>query len=259
MYVYRGRLDWLNHAENETLTIIFPGTFDLQQPVYAIWQWTTDTKGGAKTPCLCEGVINRVSETTDANKRTIRFHEAQYYTFDGHVSLPDQNTLTVTMHKEHGKIKSRAIVLHLSYSSPDPASCRIYIGKLNYAKNAVDETMLVLVPNALEVDQPVCIYWQWTKDSWGARKREEDYRGVIDVAKKTGMGMELQFFFRNDTYYKFIGEVDSMGEAMTLKMLHGPKTPIGYVTLTWRNKEAFREWVCELLLRGFERAWLYAY
>ncbi len=38
MFIYNGKLNWLNYASNETIIIVFPAGFALNDPVSAYWQ-----------------------------------------------------------------------------------------------------------------------------------------------------------------------------------------------------------------------------
>ena len=42
MFIYNGKFTWLNYASNETITVVFPAGFALNDPVSAYWQWSTD-------------------------------------------------------------------------------------------------------------------------------------------------------------------------------------------------------------------------
>ena len=42
MFIYNGKFNWPDYASNETITIIFPAGFSLNDPVSAFWQWSVD-------------------------------------------------------------------------------------------------------------------------------------------------------------------------------------------------------------------------
>ena len=46
----------------------------------------------------------------------------------------------------------------------------IYNGKLNWYDYAIDETITIVFPAGLALNDPVCAYWQWTKDGAGNKK-----------------------------------------------------------------------------------------
>ena len=49
MFIYNGKFNWLQpEATNETITIIFPAGFALNDPVSAYWQWSVDAEGHKK-------------------------------------------------------------------------------------------------------------------------------------------------------------------------------------------------------------------
>ena len=46
MFIYNGKFNWAGKtaasASNETITVVFPAGFALNDPVSAYWQWSTD-------------------------------------------------------------------------------------------------------------------------------------------------------------------------------------------------------------------------
>ena len=48
MFIYNGKFNWLEYASNETITVVFPTGFALNDPVSAYWQWTVDAQGNKK-------------------------------------------------------------------------------------------------------------------------------------------------------------------------------------------------------------------
>ena len=43
MFIYNGKFTCQN-ASNETITVVFPAGFELNDPVSAYWQWSNDPK-----------------------------------------------------------------------------------------------------------------------------------------------------------------------------------------------------------------------
>ena len=48
MFIYNGKFNWLDYASDETITVVFPAGFALNDPVSAYWQWTVDAQGNKK-------------------------------------------------------------------------------------------------------------------------------------------------------------------------------------------------------------------
>ncbi len=48
MFIYNGKFNWFNYASNETITIVFPAGFALNDPVSGYWQWSTEDSGNKK-------------------------------------------------------------------------------------------------------------------------------------------------------------------------------------------------------------------
>ncbi|OAE21589.1 hypothetical protein AXG93_221s1080 [Marchantia polymorpha subsp. ruderalis] len=106
MLVYRGKINWLKSAVNETCTFVFPKGFAVGDPVYTAWQWTENSSGDPKANHFVEGHIN--TDYVLNGKRTIRFHEENYRhdgVFDATISS-DEKSIVVTMVKnQDGKEK----------------------------------------------------------------------------------------------------------------------------------------------------------
>ncbi|KAG7096267.1 hypothetical protein E1B28_003715 [Marasmius oreades] len=64
MYIYNGKLNWYEYAVNETITVVFPAGFALNDPVCAFWQWTVDGAGNKKAMTTPLGFINTVDTST---------------------------------------------------------------------------------------------------------------------------------------------------------------------------------------------------
>ncbi len=49
MFIYNGNLGNCQYGPNETITVVFPARFELEDPVSAYWQWSNDPKLNKKT------------------------------------------------------------------------------------------------------------------------------------------------------------------------------------------------------------------
>ncbi|KAM5542423.1 hypothetical protein V8D89_003882 [Ganoderma adspersum] len=70
--MFNGKLNWFQYASNETITVVFPTGFALNDPVSAHWQWTADgndsKKARARGCCRTPRAISR--RTTSSRSRT---------------------------------------------------------------------------------------------------------------------------------------------------------------------------------------------
>ncbi|QRV97881.1 kinase domain protein [Ceratobasidium sp. AG-Ba] len=76
----------------------------------------------------------------------------------------------------------------------------VYVGKLNWLTYARNECVTIVFPAGFALNDPVCVYWQWTIGSKGNRKRNHPQIGLITRAVKTSTGCSVTFPFE---YYTF--------------------------------------------------------
>jgi hypothetical protein len=198
MRVYRGKLNWSNFAVNETCSFVLPGTFDVGQPVYAIWQWTKDSEGNSKPNVFLQGHVN--TDTVSEGARIVGFHYENYYKFDAVVGSDDG--LTVTMRNPNGD-KSKAIALKLTYNDSGSSKFLIYTGKYNEVPYANDEMMTVIMSPTLSFGSTIGIFWQWTSD-WGHTKKVmQSYVGTVTSYQQNASQIKLEFISA-EAYYKIL-------------------------------------------------------
>lgn len=166
-----------------------------------------------------EGAINSVTTVKDEYK--IGFFHERLLRFDAVVAA-DAKQITVTMNRSNRR--SSPITLQLSYSEPSilpqSAKCLVYTGKLNWLNYAVDDMIIVVVPNSLDWGEPICAYWQWTVNPKRAEKSNHDAVGFVDSSTKAG-----KITFHANKNYSFEGEVANAGDKLTLTM-RSPKCNI---------------------------------
>ncbi|KAH5308540.1 hypothetical protein HBI12_156770 [Parastagonospora nodorum] len=90
--IWTGTIDFHEWAKNESFVVIAPQGLGNSKPVVAIWQWSKDNKGVAKT--LSYGVSKQVSEAETPAK--FSFTQNEYYTLDCQVVAATKG-LTVTV------------------------------------------------------------------------------------------------------------------------------------------------------------------
>ncbi|KAI9764509.1 MAG: hypothetical protein M1839_005889 [Geoglossum umbratile] len=211
MYIYCGKLNWLQYAVNETFTVVFPSTFSKGDPVNAFWQWTVDKDGKKKTNNNYVGTISRADPSTS---KLVLFGPDDYYNFDA-VKSEDGKILTVTLRsKSHSEPSSAMKLDRVTSNVPDPSrqiGCSIYSGKLNYYSFASNEMITVIIPASYGFKVPIVAVWQWTKDAEGAsnKTRIQTQDAIDDI-----QGNSMTFFKAN--YYQFSGT--ESGKDLKLKM-----------------------------------------
>jgi hypothetical protein len=220
MRVYRGKLNWYNYAVNESCTFVFPGSFDVGQPVYALWQWTKDAAGTAKGNVFLEGHVN--ADSVVDGKRKILFHYENYYHFDAVIGS-DEKSISLTMWKDaNGKIeKANPTTLDLALHNKDTSKFLIYIGKYTEAPYADNEMITVIGSPSIYYGNPIGVFWQWTKDAQGAEKVMQTYTGTVTSFHQANDGIKLEFI-KPENYYKFDMRVDNQFQKMKLRIANDP-------------------------------------
>ncbi|KAF9521424.1 hypothetical protein CPB83DRAFT_900746 [Crepidotus variabilis] len=219
MYIYRGKFNWEDYAENEQFTIIFPSDFDLGQDVFASWTLRDKSK------VILSGSIDTV--TPSENKIGI-FASLSYsidITFpDGD---PDNTTLTANVYHSFKDINTspQATTLQRDYHITDqfklgsksfvaaPIS-RIYYGTLTTTNNdAKNELFILVIPHIVLPGEPLCAYWMWS-----AGKTNVNVTGSISSVT----GLKLVFTSSTELYTiegKDPGAVSPMNITLTYRQV----------------------------------------
>jgi hypothetical protein len=215
MKVYRGKINWFNYAVNENCTFVFPKGFAVGDPVYTAWQWTKHSSGAPKVNHFVEGHVNMDSVVD--GKRTIRFHEENYYHFDATISS-DEKSIVVTMWKDaDGKVeKAKPTTLDLAMTSGTSALV-LYIGKYTEPPYADNEMIMVIASPNLYYGNAIGVFWQWTKDSTGKEKVPQTYTGTVTDFEQDSSGIKVEFI-KDSNYYKFSMKVDNSLKNMKLRI-----------------------------------------
>lgn len=105
--------------------------------------------------------------------------------------------------------------LSLSHTDPVPL---VYVGKLDWFNYAVNEMITIVVPSpgSYNTGDTVCVYWQWTVDATGAKKKNRDFVGPMEVLSTAGDGSETLRI--PVEYYTFDGVVSAGKETLTMTM-----------------------------------------
>ncbi|KAK0507421.1 hypothetical protein JMJ35_010459 [Cladonia borealis] len=236
MHIYRGKVQYVGDKEAahlEQLTIILLTSFGLGEPVYICWQWTkaTDADGDSKTNVIAQqfGTINSVQP--DGDDIRIDFYSNGDYLFEALAlagTVPPFSSLRVWPKPNDGSILVKRFLLAADkvYScQTSPTSQRpwnSYVGKLTFNasdtdNNSVnDETILVCLPETCAVNDPVCVYFQWTTKTDGSKKVNENLEGKLQSVDFSDGKLKIKF--SAGTNYSFEGTYSAVGDSLELKM-----------------------------------------
>jgi hypothetical protein len=103
----------------------------------------------------------------------------------------------------------------------------IYRGKMNWDDYADNEEFTVILPfGTSRLDDPIHLYWQWTKAATGATKLNVLARTTITSAIQTAVKGEAGFSCVHDDYYTFDITSKQSGEQLSVYM----RNPKGYTS-----------------------------
>ncbi|KAF8186599.1 hypothetical protein K438DRAFT_1835903 [Mycena galopus ATCC 62051] len=196
MYVYVGKLNWFECAQNECITVVFPAGFALMDPVCAYWQWTVDATGNAKSNCTQEAFITSVTNTADQYHLRFPF---SYYAFEGSVSA-DFSSLFLRMSNPQGEWQDVSLSL-LRGDAARRARASAFTGKLHWFQHSLNEMVTLVIPGEVANGEPVILSHQWTKDGAGNLKANHTVSGTLRTVNVRSNG-DLSATF-DDGYYTF--------------------------------------------------------
>ncbi|PIL37640.1 hypothetical protein GSI_01334 [Ganoderma sinense ZZ0214-1] len=199
MFIYNGKFNWFQGAQNETITLVFPAGFALNDPVSAYWQWTNDAIVNKKASVSSSGVINSHTVTADGYDR-IHFSFG-YYTFDVTLTA-DFKTLTMT-------IRSQATTsgpFDLAVTHINPANIRsttVYTGSLEWFSYAKGEMTTLVVPYGVTEGAFFGLYHQWTVNAEGVEKANARINGAFQNVEYHADGSTTAVYKANYYTYTF--------------------------------------------------------
>ncbi|KAI0667597.1 hypothetical protein C8Q78DRAFT_312143 [Trametes maxima] len=213
MYVFNGKFNWLDYAENENITVVVPVGFALNDPICAYWQWTDDGEGNKKVNKSQVGVISSVANSVDGYH--IGFTFENYYRFDATFS-DDRSSLTFTISSPEGNL-SDPFTLPLQYGDASSIpSTSVYTGKLNWLTYAYDEMVTLVVPSGVFDGAPVGLYHQWTVSKEGDAKRNHSVNSTFRAVTVGNNGDVTGTF--DDGYYTFEVTIPDGGQGAHIYM-----------------------------------------
>ncbi|KAF5645130.1 hypothetical protein F52700_2330 [Fusarium sp. NRRL 52700] len=174
MFIYQGKLNWPELADNETFTVIFPnGVVRANDPVYVFTQWTKDSNRVLKSKFFQTIVVSDVKQLAKTTDISFNLSGPRY-------------SYAVTTEQNYAKIKvdmsgpggQKNIALDRVWKPEGEvdhdAALRIWAGSIVIEENvngsAKDEQAIFVLPEDNKDGKPVISSWQWTKDSAGKAK-----------------------------------------------------------------------------------------
>ncbi|KAJ4250216.1 hypothetical protein NW762_012031 [Fusarium torreyae] len=186
MFVYQGKLNFLQWAQDEPFVIVLPtGVVRPGDNAYISSQWT-ETLNRRKNINFFEAlVVDKVTKTEDGGDS---FQLAStHYKWDI-TAGPSYEKLNVSMSNLAGERKKMDI--DRVYHTKGPASKEssyIWTGYLKWQQTAAanQEPVTVIVPEGLGADKPALALWQWTKASNGKQRVPYVLNGIQKVPSST--------------------------------------------------------------------------
>ncbi|KAF5703547.1 hypothetical protein FMUND_12949 [Fusarium mundagurra] len=172
MFIYQGKFDWPEYADNETFTIIFPhGVVRANDPVYLFTQWTKDWNRVRKSKFFQSIVVSDVKQLSNTTDISFNLSGARY-------------NFAITTEQNYAKVKvdmssrgsQKTFTLNRVWKPEGKvdhdAALRIWAGsiKIDDGASAIDEQAIFVLPEDYKDGKPVISSWQWTRDSAGKAK-----------------------------------------------------------------------------------------
>ncbi|KAJ3540849.1 hypothetical protein NM208_g4879 [Fusarium decemcellulare] len=229
MFVYQGKLNWLDYADNETFTIIFPkGVVRVDDPVYLFSQWTQDSEGAKKGNWFQTIIVQDLKKHPKSNDVTFTLPGA-WYKF---VITTEQNYAKIKVDMSNRTGAKESTVLNREWQAQgEPAkgaSLRIWTGNITWRDNAVNEQAIFMLPEGYGDGRPVVSSWQWTKDGSGNYKTPS-FKGASMKALQSDSGF-AKFSF--NAYYDITCTWELNTEKLAVKLKgDGQEAEVGKLDL----------------------------
>ncbi|KAF5677183.1 hypothetical protein FDENT_9265 [Fusarium denticulatum] len=176
MFIYQGKFNWPELADNETFTVIFPnGVVRANDPVYVFTQWTKDSNRVLKSKFFQTIVVSDVKQLAKTTDVSFNLSGPRY-------------SYAITTEQNYAKIKvdmsgpggQKTIALDRVWKPEGEvdhdAALRIWAGSVRIPDSAtvhgsaIDEQAIFVLPEDNKDGKPVISSWQWTKDAAGKAK-----------------------------------------------------------------------------------------
>ncbi|KAF4945308.1 hypothetical protein FGADI_12048 [Fusarium gaditjirri] len=170
MFIYRGRFNWGQWAQDETAVIILPsGPIRAGDIVWFLSQWTTGTPQfkAEKFNMAQRLPVHQLSKTKKGDD--IFTSEPVYFNWEI-TSSDGYEKLHVVISRDGDKSEMEFNRIWVPEGEWLRECGRLWLGKINWTTLATDEFCLFIVPEGFGEGRPVHAMWQWTKDSEGKEK-----------------------------------------------------------------------------------------
>ncbi|KAE9391220.1 hypothetical protein BT96DRAFT_1061792 [Gymnopus androsaceus JB14] len=112
----------------------------------------------------------------------------------------------------------------------------VYVGKLDWFDYAKNECITVVTPAGFTLQEPVCVYWQWTVDGSGHEKANVVQEGAFKSVVKTASEYRIGFQF---DYYSFEGSVSGNFGTLSL-IMSNPQGDTAPISLSLKYSDSMR-------------------
>ncbi|KAL1708000.1 hypothetical protein EV121DRAFT_288052 [Schizophyllum commune] len=192
MYVYCGKITWLQQAENECITFVFPAGLALKDPICAYWQWSDQ----AKTNNHQYGNINTVTKSDIEYKISFALTD---YLLDAEFT-PDLQSMTIRMYTATQPEPSVSTLRLYTTALSLVPSTKVYTGKFSWWIHATNEMMTLVLPNGISAGAPVGLYFQFTVNWKNLPKTLYCVNSTFHTVQTSAGQIKASF---NSAYYMF--------------------------------------------------------
>ena len=227
MLVYRGTLSSALGVTvaNQCAIMILPTSIGLGEPIMFYYQLLVPAP--PLSPIV--GNLGRIDvvSTTTISKGSASFGflhgNNNSWQFDATYAEQDpsltQNPPSITLVVTQGDNKSPSMIFDRVFSDPDftriafAAVPHIYVGKLTWPNlNASSEMFIVIIPESINIGNPICVYRQWTTPQ---EISQVNYEGKIISAKGIQNAIVITFSYLD---YTFTGSIDEASKTISVIM-----------------------------------------
>ncbi|RGP72612.1 hypothetical protein FLONG3_6620 [Fusarium longipes] len=230
MFVYQGKLNWYDYANNETITIIFPHNHVRpSDPVYVFSQWTKSALGFKKVKWFQTILVQDMKKVDGSDNVTFTL-PGSWYTFKitTEASYSKINVDMSSLSGGHVPTFTLLRTYQPNGSMELKSPLRIWTGPINISDNAVEEQAIFVSPNGLDNGNDIFASWQWTKSPSGKAKETACYSTRMSEVSGNGGIATFSFQAHTNITSKFN---DKTGELSVSLQDNGKQVNIGNLSL----------------------------
>ncbi|KAI1029454.1 hypothetical protein LB504_010741 [Fusarium proliferatum] len=194
MFIYQGKFNWGQWAQDETAVIILPsGPIRTGDIVWVLSQWT---KGhpGLQTEKLNLAQRLPVHQVSKTKKGDDTFTPEPVY-FNWEITSSDgYEKLHLVISRDGDKSEMEFNRIWQPEGEWLRECGRLWLGKINWTTLATNEFCLFIVPQGFGEGRPVHAVWQWTKDSEGKEKVSNFHSSQQKIASHDDTGVWFSFY-----------------------------------------------------------------